>query len=1290
MHTFYDIENIKLTNDYLTDPILMALAWKRAHNYVRSHNWYADNFELDQSTLLLQENYTNWTSYLNSEKLELTPLELVPAPKTSKWIFKENENIAAETNAFKCLVWQPEFDTEISLRPLAHIGIKEQTYFTLLISCLANTVESLQGDPTTEFDKVHEKGVVSYGNRLFCTYNNEGEAEHNYGSTTIYSKYFTDYRTFLQRPYYFAQRANIEKLSGEDVYIIELDLKRFFDNISRAVLVDKILKITKEKQGYKCAEPIKILVALLESFKKWEWSKQAKKDYIICSKKYEQDILEDKEKHELRDDGIPQGLVAGGFLSNIYLLDFDAQMNGLLNQRLDINFTKKLKDENPCFEGMQLPEAKLVDYCRYVDDIRLVVTVENNLGLNYGLKTETIKRLFECYLKEYLIKSCDGLDFNGDKTKVTIYRGKPKGISTQVEDINQRASGPMGVDDINELIGQLETLLVLSGIERREQTNENGCINKLAEIESNTFDLREDTLRRFAANKLSRALKEKRHFTAREVDKYGNPIAGEWDYLQERIARRLIAVWSQDPSLVLLLKKGLELFPSPYVLKAVLEQFKIISTSKDKQQMAIMDYCLAEIFRHSATVIHKKNLQAIPAHADIAAYFEVLQQEAADRVVKRNEKEWCFLTQQARFLLLVRMDTTLEIATGDAKQDLIFKLAKGFRNIKLNEALQTKDISLCILLANQLLDDNGPLLRSALEIIAKQSVTERKNILTLIAKQNSELAGKLINRKIKIKLFESRLADETRELAEKLYLDIVPSKTPLSKLTMPQGLVQLFIRPDNPYANEIMAIKLMISLINELRQEKETYGKVVDLAKSTVTFPVGYSEVPQYKHFDCELELNIKWQDAIFEDPLESRSEKALSVEDNVLRKIAFVIRAALASSKDTTGFGVSNTPKEGYRGIKSTQEKRKIGLYTTPESLAGEGAQVSSWLTTLLTKLLRWPGVRANNQGYTWPNELGFNSVKKLLEERMRSLKVNYCQLSNMPSLIELVSPTWSENKQDLNVVMVQSKLPKQEDFGTDLFLENQEYRVQHRRHIANLAQLAVKYIQVENIKVDLIVWPELAVHPDDLDILKQLSQKTHAIIFSGLSFQKLANNKIVNCAVWIVPRKHNGNNNEIMRLQGKQHMTELERGKIHPYRPYQLMLELRHPKFSNKKGFMLTGSICYDATDIKLAADLTNKSNAFIVSALNKDTATFNNMVEALHYHMHQPVVLVNTGEFGSSYAMAPYKNHHDKLIAHTTGKNQIAISSFKINMFDFRRDGVGKSLESGLGVKTRPAGV
>jgi hypothetical protein len=55
-----------------------------------------------------------------------------------------------------------------------------------------------------------------------------------------------------------------------------------------------------------------------------------------------------------------------------------------------------------------------------------------------------------------------------------------------------------------------------------------------------------------------------------------------------------------------------------------------------------------------------------------------------------------------------------------------------------------------------------------------------------------------------------------------------------------------------------------------------------------------------------------------------------------------------------------------------------------------------------------------------------------------------------------------------------------------------------------------------------------------------------------------------------------------------------------------------------------------------------------------------------------------------------MAPYKESHKRLIAHSTGNNQVAINTFEMNMFDFRRDGVGASMQSNDKPKTPPAGV
>lgn len=1352
-------DQLFLNDDYLTDPILMALAWKKAHNYIRTTNWYADNFELDKSSLNLAKHCGEWVEDIEIHKLKFSPLELVPAPKTSVWEFKNEylsprkysdssfgPEIETIENSKLCIDWYPSDPERVRLRPLAHIGIKEQSVMTLVMMCLANDVETMQGDPSTANEDVHDKGVVSYGNRLYCKYTDD-KAEHSFGATTLFSKFFTDYRTFLSRPYYFAAQEKPEISPDEEVYLVELDLKQFFDLVQRDVLKEKIRLIAKSQEFY-ASDKQDCVLEVLSTFENWSWSMNSAENYDLCET---EDISEPPK-------GLPQGLVASGFLANIYMLEFD----------------KTLKE----YIGKAIPEdekteqkIKIIDYCRYVDDMRLVVVGPNSKKLGPD-PAEYIKDKIE-QLAEQFLKDL-GLKLNKEKTKVEIYRGKSAGISNTLKDIQSKGSGPMSMDDVEEQLTQLESLLLLSppdlkvskaklnwndsilsgyiknliklssqegsesakGIDSEIEDifvqikktitdniklndNDTSVVecrcdpNLLADLEKNIFDIREDILKRFAANKISKNLSEMRHFTSRETDESGNPKPGEWDYLQERLARRLIACWSHDPSLVLLLKKGLELFPCTKLLNPILKQIKLIKgsagssiDSNTRKQGAVVDYCLSEIFRHSAFVIHRKDPHAFPAHANIEEYFEVLQDYAVE-LLKDQQKncssrpEFNLLLGQARFLLLTRLDTLLGHDSGDADQDLIFKLAKGFRNIEIDD-VQPERISTCILIASHLLENIKPLLRSTNALLSQSKIQKHTTtILELIAAQDPALFKSMVLHARPLSAYWV-LSGSVKDLAKKLYIGILPSEKPLEKITSATSLYKLISRTDNPFANEAISLKLLLSLLEEknFNQFKQTKinNPFFDLGNTTVEFN-GYSIPPKFKHFEKKIDSDAKFHSGI--GPTSEHLEIE-NIEARYLQRAALCVRSALSGSSDPTGFGISHSPRTGYRGLKSTQYKRQLGMMTTPESLAGEGAQCSTWLTTLLAKLLRWPGIHVNDQGFKWPIEITIENVNKLVNERLESLKQNYCQLSGMPGLSELIQPDWPKDKKSLTVAMVQSKMPFKGDFVKyGMELNDPEYRTKHRRHVARVAQLVLKHTEAQHLDkpekgkreqdIDLIIWPELSVHQDDIDILKQLSKKTHAIIFAGLGFLKQPNGKdLHNCALWIVPKKHNGNQNGILRLQGKYNMMADERDKVQPWRPYQLMLELKHPKFPLAKGFVLTGAVCFDATDINLSADLKDKSNAFLISALNRDTNTFDTMVDALHYHMHQPVVLVNTGEFGGSYAKAPYKEAHKRLIAHATGNNQVSISTFEMNMFDFRRDGIGKSMRSDDDMKTPPAGI
>jgi hypothetical protein len=94
------------------------------------------------------------------------------------------------------------------------------------------------------------------------------------------------------------------------------------------------------------------------------------------------------------------------------------------------------------------------------------------------------------------------------------------------------------------------------------------------------------------------------------------------------------------------------------------------------------------------------------------------------------------------------------------------------------------------------------------------------------------------------------------------------------------------------------------------------------------------------------------------------------------------------------------------------------------------------------------------------------------------------------------------------------------------------------------------------------------------------------------------------------------------------------------------------------------LTAAICYDATDIRLAADLRSISDVFIVPALNRDVGTFDNMALALHYHMYQMVIVGNNGVYGGSNAYAPYKDEFRRQVFHLHGQPQASIAFLEID--------------------------
>jgi hypothetical protein len=286
------------------------------------------------------------------------------------------------------------------------------------------------------------------------------------------------------------------------------------------------------------------------------------------------------------------------------------------------------------------------------------------------------------------------------------------------------------------------------------------------------------------------------------------------------------------------------------------------------------------------------------------------------------------------------------------------------------------------------------------------------------------------------------------------------------------------------------------------------------------------------------------------------------------------------------------------------------------------------------------------------------------------------------------------------LRVAIVQTMRPRREEFDTkDPVHWTAGVLAAHQRHLAEVCRLANQKLRTwasakgialtgdsgDDAIVDVILFPELAVHPEHVFLLRRLSDKLRGSIFTGLTFvHSPKRGGPVNQGLWMIRTASPVHGRSIQYVwQGKKHpmKLELEMG-IKAHRPHLTLVEL---PIGTKSRTRIAAAICYDATDLDLVADLRDRSDMFLVAALNQDVQTFDNMVAALHFHMYQPVVLANSGEFGGSTAQVPLPQP-DRLIAHVHGNNQVAVSIFEVDPAPFKSTAVAKSPKK---LKYPPAG-
>lgn len=1206
------------TIECLADETVLIQAWKKTSSYIRYHNWFSDTLELDRTAINLREFIANISTEIKSDSQLLSdPIRMVPAPKSQQWRIESGGQ------------WKPvngNGDTA-KIRPLAHVSLRDQVIATAMMMCLGDRVETRQGDPAMSLDSADLHTVVSYGNRLFSDFKN-GKAHQRWGSGTLYRGFYEDYQTFLARPEDVAER--IHK-GHPRTLIVQSDLRQFYDRVTADLLHKAIVNLRDDSGEAAFFERV-------TGFLKWKWSDSDLKEVDIYAK---QSGIPDFSRIVL-----PQGLVAAGFFANVALATFDRDLRDQIGREI-------------------LPNIKLHDVARYVDDLRFVLSAPLDVDIE-AVKTDIFK-----WIKGSLDHSAPGLSPAEEKTQVTAFRADERPLvqqSKRMARIQTAISG--GFDPVagGEILDSVLALVrAQERLAKAEAVNEHDPFRPVPDVRDSTVD-------RFVAGRFRstyRSLRPQLWQTHEDSQAEGDGeeysqfrgvrTRNELDDEMRAFALELISKWVSDPSNVRLLRIALDLWPDADVLTRVLNLLRRF-TQKGGPRNAprrIAWYCLSEILRAGAVETgFVEDDEQLPSAVKVAEYRRVLREEAL-RIVFTTETRLPWYLKQQAYLLLATDPPDIQALPSHGSGDLspytrLLRFLKGDAQKWLSDEFATY------------------------AVLARRSYLDAQRAAALVGPQ---LTPSRIN----------RIASLDPNFAAELVAATggVSSLTPRAKADL--GLSE----HSDAKSNTLAKIVLSPETRNKLRNERA----LLSFASKFLLAIDGVAEAAPISPSEVTLGLDAETKevgalqfhrrnlagDSLYDPP------NWVPADDHWRFQLGFLLRFILTAQPDFTKPARSPHWKEDkqiYRSPGGHWHERIHGFFNGYSAFGDDWLPISDWVERLLFGLLWWPGCAGQREDT--PVAGTMREAQEAIDARLKYMRE--MQGTSVALLPLKVPGAFKREGKPLRACVVQTAFPSADDFHeNNLSMSDANLRIRHRRHLsAALAAVKSTLALRETHKgmgnrLDWLILPELAVHPDDVRThLVPFARAHKTIILAGLTYDELfLGQPLVNSALWVLPTHHPTRGAQILiRRQGKKHLAPIEKGfeskgLVQAFRPCQWLIGYDWSNDPDSDPLWLTAAICFDATDLRLAADLKDRSDIFAIPALNKDVKTFDNMALALHYHMHQMVVVANNGNFGGSNAYAPYTSDWKRQVFHMHGQPQASIAFFELDnvaAFKNRKDAGG----------------
>ncbi len=1206
--------------DLLREEYVLVQAWKKTAAYIRAHNWFSDPLDLDLTSIDLENFLGQLRDELKSpEDWSADPLWLVPAPKSQEWWVQPEPGRKT---------WRPRpphkrvgtagtwMGPEFSLRPLAHVSLRDQVVATALMLCIADRVETEQGNPAIPLDIPEQRSVTSYGHRLLCDPGTTS-LRHRWGSTKLYRGYFTDYRTFIRRSSVIAQHCKHQEPS-QRVFIVYCDLSRFYDRVRPHFLTQSLARLRQPGDDDS-------FYALAKRVLCWRWRHQD----VRTAERYARIAgIGDYSRIAL-----PQGLASAGFWANIALLKLD--------ERLQECYATGIK-------GLRVD-----DVSRYVDDIRIVVSTNED--------EPTVKRTVRTWLKRVLQEVAPDLRLNDNKMDIFEHGGGERalvGQSHQMNRIQARVSGGFTTGEGAELLEIVENLLSLKrGFTRKEDESQWEYAPKP--------DVPDATAARFAATRFLRVAREIRPLlpdagSLEPADGTGPDARPRTrqalDDATRAFALRLVEMWVHDPSNVRVLLTGFDLWPNAELLQGVLRLLREW-TEKPVQRSAsaqVAWYCLAEILRAGATRTGLRySGDSLPSGTDLDAYRRLLANEARALLKHGSADLPWYLKQQASLFLIghpTDEDEPAQFPTDDLPPHYaeILKVLHG----EAHALPAARYAQHAVLLHRCFPERRG---------VALMQTLSNQTSLPTIATLDQALATEILH-----SLAPVQRNAQSSSLSKRLALDLSRFRDDsLACLVMKRQLRR----------DETTILRFTVELLKQL-EAAPVEGPLPPwrvLVQRDPNGGPGNDDEPTIRRVLVRKSPRIRAH-AQFEPPDWCQEPWRFQV-GYLLR---FALTRSVDHTRNVSE-PQNPAAAPFYRSAASHWLQRKYGSFNAQGAFGGDWLPISDWLERFLSALLSWPGrvmdahtrkvdggipetrrhiesrlaeLEATTGAATKTQFLSMTASSKPIEEKT-TLRICVAQ-SVFPRKRHI-------GTQDLNHPSYRARHTNHLQEVLRSVRSALDLRATHRE----------KEPEEEGPLLDWLILPELAVHPEDLrNCLLPFARQSGALVLAGVTYEELPEaNGLVNTAVWLIPQGSSTGRPEILqRRQGKEHLMAGERGlvidgrPVKPYRPCQWVITLPYAD-GDGDGLRLSASVCFDATDLAITSDLRDRVDVYAIPALNMDVNTFDNLSVALNYHMFQMVIVANNGEFGGSSVYFPHRESYRRRVLHLHGGEQATIAFFEI---------------------------